>query len=133
MNLLTKTLRGTTAVLAVLVVLQPILAGGFLSGHYDLLRMHRITGFTMFAVALVQAVVVVFLVRRGGPRSLLSPGLMLPALVAAQAMLGIFRILALHIPLGVMMVIGITQMARNVWRAPATAEVPDVAKAEVTA
>nr|WP_296071879.1 hypothetical protein [uncultured Actinoplanes sp.] len=133
MNLLTKTLRGTTAVLAVLVVLQPILAGGFLSGHYDLLRMHRLTGFSLFAVALAQAVVVVFLVRRGGSRSLLGPGLMLPALVAAQAALGIFRILALHIPFGVMMVIGITHMARNVWRPPAADDVPVAAKAEVPA
>jgi hypothetical protein len=117
--------RGSTAVLAVLVALQPVLAGGFLSGHYDLLRMHMLTGVSMIAVALVQAVLVVLLHRSGGPRAVLIAGLLLPVLLAAEGVLGSNRVLALHVPLGVGFVFGLFRLAALVWRpVPAPAEVP---------
>jgi hypothetical protein len=108
--------RVTTAVLAVQVLLQPVLAGGFLSGHYDLLRMHMINGMTMIVVAIVQGVAAVFLYRAGASRSVLTHGFMVPVAIAATAVLGEFRLLILHVPIGVLMVIGILQMASEVWR-----------------
>jgi hypothetical protein len=122
--------RGTTAVLAVQVLLQPVLAGGFLSGHYDLLRVHMINGFTMVVVALVQAVAAVFLYRAGAPRSVLTHGFMVPLAIAAQAVLGEFRLLVLHVPIGVLMVVGILQLASESWRTEKVAE-PEAHKEEV--
>lgn len=121
--------RVTTAVLAVQVLLQPVLAGGFLSGHYDLLRMHMINGFTMVVVALVQGVAAVFLYRAGASRSVLFHGFAVPLAIIATATLGEFRLLVLHVPIGVLMVIGILQMASEAWRkepqpAQRTEEVP---------
>jgi hypothetical protein len=108
--------RVTTAVLAVQVLLQPVLAGGFLSGHYDLLRLHMINGSSMVVVALVQGVASVFLYRAGAPRSVLTHGFMVPLALAAQAALGQFRLLVLHVPIGVLMAIGILQLAVESWR-----------------
>ena len=109
-------LRGTTAALALLGVGQPVLAGGFLAGHYDLVRMHLYSGVAMIAVAVVQAVVVLFVRRAGGPGGLVGPGLMLPVLLVVQAALGMTHILLLHVPFGVLMVLGTVRMVRMVWR-----------------
>jgi hypothetical protein len=41
---------------------------------------------------------------------------MVPVAIATTAVLGEFRLLILHVPIGVLMVIGILQMASEVWR-----------------
>ncbi|MET7400158.1 hypothetical protein ABZS66_42400 [Dactylosporangium sp. NPDC005572] len=123
-------LRGTTAVLAVLAVVQVGFAGSFLSGHYPPLRWHSLTGITMVAVALVQAVVVLLPGRRDRPRSILVGGLILPFVLAAQGALGMTRILGLHVPIGVFMVIGTLRLAAWAW---GTTPNPSASKAEEVA
>jgi hypothetical protein len=108
--------RITAAVLAVQVLLQPVLAGGFLSGHYDLLRFHMINGFTMIVVSLVQTVAAVFLYRAGASREVLVHGFAVPLAIATTAVLGEFRILALHVPIGVLMAVGILRLASEAWQ-----------------
>jgi hypothetical protein len=125
-------LRGTTAALALLGVGQAVLAGGFLAGHYDMLRMHLYSGVSMVVLAVVQTVVVLFLSRAGGPSDLVRVGLILPVTLGAQAALGMTHILLLHVPIGVFMVVGLVRMMRSVWsdlperawEAPATKEAP---------
>jgi hypothetical protein len=112
-------LRGTTAALVVLSLAQAVLAGSFLSGHYDSLKMHEINAMLLFGVAVVQAVAVVFARRRGGPRQMLIEGLLLPPVIAGQMALGFVRVLGLHVLLGVLMIVGIIQLAGRVWRSPA--------------
>jgi hypothetical protein len=108
--------RGTTAALALLGVGQAVLAGGFLAGHYDMLRMHLYSGVAMVAVAVVQTVAVLFLWRAGGPREIVRIGLLLPVALAAQAALGMTHILLLHVPIGAFMVVGLVRLMRVVWR-----------------
>lgn len=109
-------LRGTTAALALLGAGEVVLAGGFLDGHYDMLRMHLISGVSMVVLAVVQAVVVVFARRAGGPSELVRMGLILPVVLAGQAALGTTHILLLHVPIGVLLVAGLVLMMRRVWR-----------------
>ncbi|TVT21079.1 hypothetical protein FNH05_34160 [Amycolatopsis rhizosphaerae] len=111
-------LRATTVVLAALALVQTALAGGFLAGHYDALKMHSMTGMTMGALAVAQAVAAVFLWRAGGPRAVLVGGLALPVLLAGQVLLGMTRVLIVHVPVGALLVAGILRMAAWVWRAP---------------
>lgn len=111
-------LRVTTAALVVLSLAQAVLAGSFLSGHYDSLKMHEINAMLLFGVAIVQAVAVVFARRRGEPRPVLIVGLLLPLLIAGQIALGFVRVLGLHVVFGVLMIVGITQLAGRVWRSP---------------
>ena len=109
-------LRGTTAALALLGVGQAVLAGGFLAGHYDMLRMHLYSGVSMVVLALVQTVTVLFLRRAGGPAEVVRIGLILPVVLAAQAALGMTHILLLHVPIGAFMMLGLLRMMRWVWR-----------------
>jgi hypothetical protein len=109
-------LRGTTAALALLGVSQAVLAGGFLAGHYDMLRMHLYSGVAMVVVALVQTITVIFLRRAGGPAEVVRVGLILPVALAVQAALGMTHILLLHVPIGAFMVVGLVRMMRWVWR-----------------
>lgn len=109
-------LRGTTAALALLGVGQAILAGGFLAGHYDMLKMHLYGGASMIIVALVQTITVLFVRRAGGPAEIVRIGLLLPVALAAQAALGMTHILLLHVPIGAFMVVGLVRIMRWVWR-----------------
>jgi hypothetical protein len=114
-------LRGTAGLLAVLAAAQVLLAGSFLSGHYAVLQWHMVAGMSMVLLALVQAVVVFLPGRRERPRQLLQQGIALPIAIAVQGVLGSFRILELHVPIGVLMVIGLVQMAAWAWRTPVPA------------
>jgi hypothetical protein len=111
-----RVLRGTTAALALLGVAQAVLAGGFLTGRDELLRVHLYSGVSMVVIALVQAVAAVFLRRAGGPAAVVRLGLLLPVGLAAQAALGASHILLLHVPLGAFMVVGLVRMMRWLWR-----------------
>ncbi|MGI5239398.1 hypothetical protein [Dactylosporangium sp. CA-139066] len=111
-------LRGTTGLLAALAALQVLLAGSFLSGHYAVLQWHLVTGMSMVVLALVQTVLVFLPGRRERPRNVLQEGIALPVAIAVQGVLGMFRILELHVPIGVLMVVGLTHMASWAWKTP---------------
>jgi len=115
--------RGTTASLAALGVAEAAFAGSFLSGHYDMVMVHSVTAMVMVALAVVQAVAVVFLRRAGGPRSVLLFGLAFPVILAGLSGLGMVRVLGLHVPLGVLAVVGLLRLAAWVWRTPLPAGV----------
>ncbi|GAA2362700.1 hypothetical protein [Dactylosporangium salmoneum] len=111
-------MRGTTAALAALAVAQVLLAGSFLSGHYVALTWHMTVGFSMVLLALVHLVVALLPGRRNRPASLLREAIALPLVLALQGVLGVFRILELHVPFGVAMVVGLTHAAAWAWRTP---------------
>ncbi|WP_433060761.1 hypothetical protein [Dactylosporangium sp. CS-033363] len=111
-------LRGTSTALAVLAATQVLLAGIFLSGHYVAVRWHMLTGFSMVVVALLMSIVIFLPGRQHRPSNLMVEAVMVPLAIAAQGVLGVFRILELHIPIGVLMVIGTFQIARFAWKTP---------------
>jgi len=99
-------LRCTTAVVTVGVLLQPVLAGGYLSGDFDLLWWHATNASVLMSVALAQIVVAVcfWLIGRGKPWPvLLSVALFFAA--GVQTGMGYARVLWVHIPLGVALVL----------------------------
>jgi hypothetical protein len=99
---------------------EAVLAGGFLAGHYDLLAMHQanasITGITGMVVIVTA---VLEWKPGGGPGWPLAVSAVLFAAVAVQIMLGYARVLALHVPLGVLIIVGIVELFMWAWRAPA--------------
>jgi hypothetical protein len=81
--------------------LQPVLAGSYLSGHGTAMRMHQPIGLSLFFVALAQLLTATIYWRSGGPG---WPALLSLAVVVAeivQISMGFARHLAVHIPLGV--------------------------------
>ncbi len=116
--------RVTTAALALLGVAQTVVAGSFLSGHYDALRIHLVLAMVMVGVSVAQAVGVVQLHLSGGPRSVLVAGLLLLLLLAGQIALGMARVVGVHTPIGVLVVVVIVQLTAAVWRRRSPARVP---------
>ncbi|WP_426502969.1 hypothetical protein ACPPVO_35785 [Dactylosporangium sp. McL0621] len=106
---------------------KAVLAGSFLSGHYDALRVHLTTAMVMEAVAVVQAFGVVVLRRAGGPRSVMLLGLTFPVILAGLTGLGMTRVVALHVPLAVLAVVGLLRLAAWVWRTPLPGRAPAAA------
>ncbi|MEY9846052.1 hypothetical protein [Streptacidiphilus sp. MAP5-3] len=95
-------LRVTAALVALLAVAQPVLAGGFLQGFYPLLNAHMLAAMILATVALLAAIAGVLVWRvSGGPHSFAIQYAVMVVACAAQISLGFDRVLILHVPLGV--------------------------------
>ncbi|MGW3494396.1 hypothetical protein [Streptomyces sp. NPDC001020] len=102
---------------AALALGQAVLAGSFLSGHYKALDLHNLNAGITTTVALVQIVAAVLLWRPGrGPGwpALVSTALLVVEVV--QMTLGYTRTLAVHVPLGVLIVTSTLLMLVWAWR-----------------
>jgi hypothetical protein len=113
--------RAITATLAVLALTQAVFAGSFLGGQYNALMLHSLGAKASTLLSVVQVIVLWFVSRSGGPRSLVARGILVTILLIAEFASGELRLTALHIPLGVLLIIGIVQVTASVWRLPLTA------------
>lgn len=98
-------------------ITQPFLAGLFLSGSFSALKAHEVTGQAVGGLALLALASAILYWRVGGGPVIalrMSGGLLVA--VVLQIFLGYGRILALHVPLGVAIVIGAGQLAYFAWR-----------------
>jgi hypothetical protein len=112
--------RVVVSVEAALAVGQPVLAGGFLSGHYAMLALHAANATATGLTAIAMTATGVLLWRPG--RGPLWPALASAALFgleAVQIILGYGRVLAVHIPLGVAIIACLALLLAWAWRAPA--------------
>ncbi|MGP2439229.1 hypothetical protein [Streptomyces sp. JW3] len=111
-------LRITALLQSVLMLAQVALAGGFLGGHFDMLRMHGLLGRGIVVVAVLMAVAA-FLVRRaGGPGSVLPASLVVLLALIGQMMLGLNRSVAAHVVLGVVLVSAVAVLSQRAMTTP---------------
>jgi hypothetical protein len=109
--------RVVATLFALATVLQPFLAGIFLSGSFSALTMHEITGQAVGGLGVLDLICAVLLWRvRGGSSIPVRFAAALLAMAVLQIFMGYGRILALHVPLGVAMVIGVGRLAVYAWR-----------------
>ncbi|MDH6145233.1 MULTISPECIES: hypothetical protein [Kitasatospora] len=96
------TLRVTAGLTALLALIQPILAGGFLQGYYPLLDAHLMAAMILATAVLLSVIAAVLAWRLSGlpNRTAVQYGILLLCCVA-QISLGFSRVLLIHIPLGV--------------------------------
>ena|SRR5689334_24718190 len=116
-------LRAVVTLHLVDVFAQPVLAGRFMSGDYDMLAAHRINATSVAAVGFAQLLVALLVWRPGrGPGwpALVSLGLSLAE--PLQIYLGFHRVIGVHVPLAVVIVATSAVLAVQVWR-PAFVEV----------
>ncbi|MFK0248785.1 hypothetical protein ACIQUM_29170 [Amycolatopsis azurea] len=108
--------RVLVSIHAVAIIGQPVFAGGYLGGAYDMLSLHRLGADAVSFVAYAQlfAALALWLVR--GPRWLFWVSLLLAAGETAQYFAGLAGALDLHIPLGVALVTGMVLTTVAVWR-----------------
>lgn len=109
--------RISASVAALLLLDQAVFAGQFLSGTFAALHTHRENATYAGITVLVTALCAGVLWRRGrGPAWPLLACLALFALIAVQIMLGFARVLALHVPLGVLTIMAGLHLAVWSWR-----------------
>ncbi|WP_216892902.1 hypothetical protein [Nocardia alni] len=110
---MTATLRAAGLALAMMVWAQPVLAGALLSGHFDMLRVHRINGFAIAGLAVAVTVLALAGRIRGTvPTPVISAAAVLAVSAVVQILLGTHRILLVHVPLGVLMIFGTVRLLR---------------------
>jgi hypothetical protein len=110
--------RASTALMVAWALTQAVLAGNFLGGQYDALRLHALGARAITVTSAVQIVILAWLWRTGGRRGPFFAGVVQTLLLVAEFATGELRLTALHIPLGVLLVVGIVQLAITVWRMP---------------
>lgn len=95
---------------------QAVLAGQFLSGLYGALQLHAI-GANVATVSVMVSSVFAILLRRkwGGPRWVIFAMLGLFVIALLQVQAGYSRALALHVPLGVLLIAVSTLLAAWSW------------------
>ena len=111
--------RAGATVAAVLAAGQPVLAGGFLQGHYSMLAAHGNAALILAAALLVALSGAVLMWRpgRGSGRPAMLCALAF-LLCVVQIGLGFTRELIIHVPLGVILVGLVIQIAVLSWRMP---------------
>ncbi|OBB78050.1 hypothetical protein A5760_22625 [Mycobacterium colombiense] len=104
--------------MVVLALVQATLAGNFLGGQYDALMLHALGARAITITSAVQVVILAWVWRVGGPPGALVGAVVQTLLLVAEFAAGELRLAALHIPLGVLLVVGIVQLATMIWRTP---------------
>ena len=110
-------LRITSSLAALLLFDQAVFAGQFLAGTFPALQTHRDNA-TYAGIAVLAAAVAAALIRwpGGGPIWPVPAFLALLGLITVQITLGFLRVLAVHIPLGVTIIVAALLLAAWSWR-----------------
>ncbi|MFE7594428.1 hypothetical protein ACFU6K_33990 [Kitasatospora sp. NPDC057512] len=112
-------LRTSTTLLALLALLQVMLAGSFLNGTYDSLKDHEGNAMVLATVVVLQLAVAVAVRWPGrGPLRPLWTTALLTAAVIGQITAGYARALGVHVTLGVLLVSGVLFGLVGAWRLP---------------
>jgi hypothetical protein len=101
------------------VFAQAVLAGSFLSGHHGALQAHRVNGTVLEAVGplLVLSAILVWRPGRwaGWP---VAAAVLIYFTLGLQFGLGTSRQLAVHVPLGVLLLVGLSFLCQWCWAQP---------------
>lgn len=104
--------------MVVLALAQATLAGNFLGGQYDALMLHSLGAKAITLTSAVQVAILAWIWRLGGPRGAFLGGVAQTLLLVAEFAAGELRLTAVHVPMGVLLVVGIVQVATVIWRTP---------------
>lgn len=108
--------RGFVTLHAIAIFGQPVFAGSYLIGDYDMLALHRLGANLVFSIGLAQLAPTAWMWWRGGPRWPFWASLLLVLGETAQYFAGMAGALDLHIPLGVALVTSAVLLLIAVWR-----------------
>jgi hypothetical protein len=107
--------RVLVSVHTVAIIGQPVFAGGYLSGDYDMLLPHRWGADAVSFLGYAQVLAALVLWRVRGPRWLFLVSVLVAAGEAGQYFSGLAGALDLHIPLGVALVTAMVLTTVAVW------------------
>lgn len=102
---------------AVMVVIQPITAGMSMDGDTFALDLHYWNGMSIMTVAVIQLILgVLWFKPGGGPSRAITISLVLLALEVAQFLIGDSGHMAIHLPLGIILLFGVLGLIRMSFR-----------------
>lgn len=108
-------LRVIAVLHALSLILQPILAGFFLSGHDNLIDLHATNGMTLVGLCLVQTVLSVVLWRKKViRRQIFTQSLVILVLEVVQLTVGFSHTMWIHIPLGTLLMVGTAMVVNQI-------------------
>ena len=110
--------RAAATLLALTTLLQVGLAGGYISGDYESLEMHDINAGVLMIAALLTLGTAVWLRRAGGPVRPVATSVALLVALVLQMFLGMERIVAVHVTLGVLIACAVTVLVMRAWMMP---------------
>jgi hypothetical protein len=109
-------MRGFVAAHTVMIFAQPVLAGRYMIGDYDMLALHRLGADLVGYLGMAQLVVSALLWWRGGTRWPFWASLLLVLGENGQYLAGETGALDLHFPLGVALAMAASVMLVAIWR-----------------
>src|SRR3954451_21501306 len=113
---LRQALRTLITLHALEVFAQSVLAGAFLDGHYSMLALHRENAIVLVLLGYVQVLVATAYWRPGGgPSWPLWASVALSVAETVQFFLGLGRLIGLHVPLGVTIIVCTVLLAQWAW------------------
>ncbi|MGX1881778.1 hypothetical protein [Streptomyces sp. NPDC055287] len=122
--------RASATLLFLMTLVQVGLGAGYIGGDYESIDMHDVNARVLIVLALLTLITAIWLRRAGGPvRAVAVAAVMLVALVA-QMMLGMERVVAVHVTLGVIIFAAVTVLLMRAWTAtvpPRRTATPDTA------
>ncbi|MFG3259904.1 hypothetical protein [Streptomyces sp. NPDC048172] len=107
--------RGAATLLALAVLAQVGLAAGYLGGDYDSLERHGANAGIVVALALLTSVTTVLVRRTGGPLWPVPLSLVLVLALFGEMMLGMARVVAVHVALGTVLVSAVAVLVTWAW------------------
>lgn len=125
-------MRLTVTTHALAIFAQPVLAGLFLNGDFDMVEVHGVNAVLVQLLGLVQIPAAILLRWPGrGPQWPIWASVLLFLAEGTQVTLGYTRTLSVHVPLGVAVVAIASLMLRWVWRPRLGRPGPNVSDREV--
>ena len=110
------TLRVIATAHTIAIFGQPVFAGSYLSGDYDMLALHATGADVVTTVALLQLLIAIVLWALGGPRWPTIGSVLLAIAETGQYFAGMAGALDLHIPLGVAILAAAVLITVTLWR-----------------
>ncbi|MCU1642007.1 MAG: hypothetical protein JWN03_2282 [Nocardia sp.] len=111
-------LRGLTLLAGVDGLTQAMFAGRFMSGSYRALDAHSLNGLILGVISLLLTIAFGIAWRSGAPSWTFWTSLGLTLACGIEIMLGHKAILAIHVPLGVLIIAGFLALLVQAWRTP---------------
>lgn len=110
------TLRAVTTVHVIAIFAQPVFAGSYLIGDYDMLARHATGADVVTTLGALQLIIAIVQWILGGPRWPTVATALLVVAETGQYFAGLASALELHVPLGVAILAGAVLICVSLWR-----------------
>lgn len=107
--------RASATLLSLMTLVQVGLGAGYIGGDYESIDMHDIIARVLIGLALLTLITAIWLRRGGGPVRAVAVSAVLLVSLVVQMVLGIVRVVAVHVTFGVIIFAAVTVLLMRAW------------------